>query len=80
MCKQLPSYNGTPLEKVQGEGGTPLEKVRGGGGEGSQPAAVGVALSSCSLVPSLAPCACLWWPLWSWQRLDGKAREPPRSG
>lgn len=37
MCKQLPSYNGTPLEKVQGEGGTPLEKVRGGGG-GGQPA------------------------------------------
>ena len=32
MCKQLPNYNGTPLEKVQGEGGTPREEVQGEGG------------------------------------------------
>lgn len=80
MCKQLPSYNGTPLEKVQGEGGTPQEEMQGEVWEDNPRGAVGVALSSCSLVLSLAPCACLWWPLWSWQRLDGKAWEPPRSG
>lgn len=32
MCKQLPNYNGTPLEKVHGEG----SPRRRGGGKGAQ--------------------------------------------
>lgn len=63
-----------------GGGGTPQEEMQGEVWEDNPRGAVGVALNSCSLVLSLAPCACLWWPLWSWQRLDGKAWEPPRSG
>ena len=36
MCKQLPNYNGTPLEKVHGEG-SPRRRGGGRGAPGGAP-------------------------------------------
>lgn len=76
MCKQLPDYNGTPLEKVHGEGSP---RRRGGGREPRRRCRRTRCQQCQGKAPEPVPRFRLllpepvWWLLWSWQDLEQKA-------